>query len=205
MLTWGWGGRRWHLDLGLGGPGGARPGAARGWSPRVGLSFQAVLHPYALGSTARWLALVKKHLSQPPSPDIPCPQSPSSHSLPSTCLLRPALPILGGQRRRSERAQTQSPEGEPAVWPPRRPGGRCLLAGHCPLPPQLPGGPSGVAGLWLGHGSPGKENTGLGWSETASWRRLDLNWVNWARPHQRQQGPMLSLGHGQSSFHSLYP
>lgn len=73
---WGWRGGRWHLDLGLRGPGGARPGAARGWSPSVGLSFQAVLHPYALGSTAPWLALVKKHLPQPPSPDIPLPPGP---------------------------------------------------------------------------------------------------------------------------------
>lgn len=79
---------------------GLRPGRAwkgqawcsQGLEPSCGTLLPGSPHPYALGSTARWLALVKKHLSQPPAPDIPCPQSPSSHSLPSTCLLRPALP-----------------------------------------------------------------------------------------------------------------
>lgn len=46
---------------------------------------------------------------------------------------------------------------------------------------------------------------GLGWAGMASRRRLDLNWVNWARPYQRQPGHRLSLGHVQSSFCSFYP
>ena len=89
-----------------GGQGWGQPGA--GWKcPRVGLSFQAVLHPRVLRSTAGWLAVAKKHLSQrraapqaSPGPGfsrlLPCPIALASTPLPGGPLPRPVLPTFCG-------------------------------------------------------------------------------------------------------------
>lgn len=119
-LTCGWR----YLDLDPAGPGGARAGAAGG---RVGMSWCGTLPPGCPPSRRTrehcWLASLGKEtplpaesrpfrLSQPPSPDTPCPADPCQQLLPQHVPSEASSPPLCGaaEGRGGTRMQSQEQE-----------------------------------------------------------------------------------------------